>query len=130
MSVAAKSVGIVLVGVLALTIFVPTLRQFVARTLNSPETVTVSPQTEMAAIGDEREPQELKIVTLLGFDAIPAILDPKFATFDTARLWMGEREQVLGLSINGENKAYSIPLLSRHEIVNDTVGGVPVAITW
>jgi hypothetical protein len=39
-------------------------------------------------------------------------------------------EQVLALSINGESRAYSVPLLSRHEIVNDVVGGVPVAVTW
>ena len=39
-------------------------------------------------------------------------------------------ELVLGLSINGDTRAYSIPMLSAHEIVNDVVGGVPVAITW
>ena len=39
-------------------------------------------------------------------------------------------ELVLGLSINGESKAYSIPMLSSHEIVNDVVGGVPLAVTW
>ncbi len=71
-----------------------------------------------------------QMVTLLGFDAIPAILEPEFVTASEAEGWMLPGEQVLGLSINGESRAYSVPLLSRHEIVNDVVGGVPVAVTW
>ena len=71
-----------------------------------------------------------QMVTLLGFDAIPAILEPEFVTAAEADAWMATDEQVLGLSINGEHRAYSVPLLSRHEIVNDVVGGVPVAVTW
>ncbi len=43
---------------------------------------------------------------------------------------MRPEELVLGLSINGDHRAYSLPFLSSHEIVNDTVGGVPVAVTW
>ena len=39
-------------------------------------------------------------------------------------------EQVLGLSIDGDSRAYPIKMLSRHEIVNDVVGGKPVAVTW
>lgn len=74
--------------------------------------------------------QDYKIITLLGFDAIPAILSPEFVGVDVAEEWMSEDEQVIGLSINGDNRAYSIPMLSRHEIVNDVVGGEPVALTW
>ena len=43
---------------------------------------------------------------------------------------MASDERVLGVSINGDHRAYPLNLLSRHEIVNDTVGGVPVAVTW
>ena len=43
---------------------------------------------------------------------------------------MDPTEQVLGLSIGGEHHAYPISVLSRHEIVNDVVGGQPVAVTW
>ena len=70
------------------------------------------------------------IVTVLGYDAIPAILDPELAGAVEAEDWMAPSEQVIGISINGDHRAYSIPLLSRHEIVNDTVGGKPVAVTW
>jgi hypothetical protein len=37
---------------------------------------------------------------------------------------------VLGVEQDGEAKAYSISLLSRHEIVNDSIGGQPIAVTW
>lgn len=70
------------------------------------------------------------IITVLGYDAIPAILEPEFAEAMEAEEWMAPSEHVIGLSINGDHRAYSIPLMSRHEIVNDTVGGKPVAVTW
>ena len=70
------------------------------------------------------------IITVLGYDAIPAILEPKIVNIEEADEWMAPSEQVIGLSINGDHRAYSIPMLSRHEIVNDTVGGKPVAVTW
>ena len=95
-----------------------------------------NPPGEAVAInGDEAWKPEITeprydIMTVLGYDAIPAILDPEFASVTEAEEWMAPSEQVIGLSLNGDNRAYSIPLLSRHEIVNDTVGGKPVAVTW
>ena len=77
-----------------------------------------------------RQDQDYEIITLLGFDAIPAILAPEMVGADAADEWMADNEPVVGLSINGDNRAYSIPMLSRHEIVNDVVGGQPVAVTW
>lgn len=73
--------------------------------------------------------RELTIVTLLGRDGIPAIFDPLFRSPAETDNYRSD-ELVLGISINGDNRAYSIPFLSGREIVNDTVGGVPVAVTW
>ncbi len=73
---------------------------------------------------------DLKIVTVLGKDGIPAILDPQFLHSEDAASQMKANERVIGLSIDGDHRAYPLNLLSRHEIVNDTVGGVPVAVTW
>ena len=70
------------------------------------------------------------MITVLPFDAIPAILDPSFVTGDDAREQYSSDEMVLGLSIGDDSRAYSIPYLSSREIVNDVVGGAPVAITW
>lgn len=74
--------------------------------------------------------RELEIVRLLGKDAIPAILEAEFVSPEEADRWMAADEGVLGVSIGGEHKAYPITMLSRHEIVNDVVGGEPVAVTW
>jgi hypothetical protein len=37
---------------------------------------------------------------------------------------------VISFTLNGESKAYPLGILMRHEIVNDRVGGVPVAVTY
>ncbi|MCH7548683.1 MAG: DUF3179 domain-containing protein [Candidatus Krumholzibacteriota bacterium] len=37
---------------------------------------------------------------------------------------------ILGVLINGEARAYDLNLLNHHEIVNDEVGGTPVAAVW
>ena len=74
--------------------------------------------------------RDLEIVTLLPYDAIPAILAPEFITAEEADEKLDPESLVIGLSIDGDNRAYSIPTLSSYEIVNDTVGGKPVAATW
>ena len=71
-----------------------------------------------------------EIRTLLPKDGIPAIDDPKFTSAKEADKFMRPDEMVLGVSINGDSRAYSIPLLSSHEIVNDVVGGRKIAVTW
>ena len=76
------------------------------------------------------EVKGFQIVTVLPRDAISAITNPSFFPAPMAAEWMDDKEQVIGLEIGGEVKAYPINLLSRHEIVNDVVGGEPVAVTW
>jgi hypothetical protein len=63
-------------------------------------------------------------------DGIPAIDRPKFASPDDAARWLQPKEPVLALTINGDSRAYPLQILTWHEIVNDVVGGVPVAITF
>ena len=75
-------------------------------------------------------PREFEIVTLLDFDTIKAIDDPEFLSADEVGDTYRPNEKVIGVSIDGDNRAYSVPMLSRHEIVNDTVGGVKIAVTW
>ena len=43
---------------------------------------------------------------------------------------MSETEPVIGLVVNGDARAYPLKILIWHEIVNDTVGGVPVTVTY
>lgn len=69
------------------------------------------------------------IQTILPKDAIQAILNPSFEQADEAT-WLADSDSVIGVSINGDARAYPVPILSGREIVNDTVGGVPIAVTW
>ena len=67
---------------------------------------------------------------LLSRDSIQAIDDPRFGPASQAYRFMAADEQVIGVTINGDSRAYPIPVLSVHEIVNDMVGGEPIAVTW
>lgn len=70
------------------------------------------------------------IITVLPKDAIPAIDDPKFVSVKEADRLMKPEEPVLGLTDGTVTKAYSLWQLNRHEIVNDWIGKLPVAVTW
>ncbi len=78
----------------------------------------------------EADYADLEIITLLPRDGIPAIDNPEFITIDEADEAYDPDELVIGVAFNGEARAYSVPLLSNHEIVNDTVGGEKIAVTW
>jgi len=43
---------------------------------------------------------------------------------------MAPDEPVLGVSLDGEAKAYSLWQLDSHEIVNDSLAGTAIAVTW
>ncbi len=73
---------------------------------------------------------ELRLVTLLARDGIPAIDAPQFYTADEADREYAPDELVLGVVLEDESRAYSTDLLDRHEIVNDTLAGHPIAVTW
>ena len=65
-----------------------------------------------------------------GKDGIPALSDPQFIRAGQEQGIEG-REPVITVEIAGaEPRAYPIRYLTWHEIVNDTVGGVPVAVTF
>ena len=70
-----------------------------------------------------------EIVTVLPKDAIPAILSPSFDEAKKAS-WLKEKDAVVGVEFGGDSRAYPVASLSRHEIVNDRVGGIPIAVTW
>lgn len=64
-------------------------------------------------------------------DGIPSIDDPKFAGYGDARiLKMAPTEPVIGIVIEGQARAYPISILTWHEIVNDTLAGVPITVTF
>ncbi len=62
-------------------------------------------------------------------DGIPSIDTPEF-TEASQEYHVSDSDTVLGLEINGDVRAYPLSILVWHEIVNDNVGGVPVAVTY
>ena len=76
------------------------------------------------------EAREVSIYSLLPKDGIRSIDAPTFLSADEAEDQMADSELVLGLELDGEVRAYPINILSRHEIINDVVAGVPIAITY
>ena len=75
-------------------------------------------------------PRGVSLYTLLPKDGIRSIDEPRFVTVAEAAGDMTDGEFVIGVDINGDERAYPINVLSRHEIVNDTVGGRPIAVTY
>ena len=63
-------------------------------------------------------------------DGIPPIDEPKFTDFAEAVQFIAGREPVIALRVNGETRAYPLQILTYHEIVNDVIGGRPVAVTF
>ena len=97
----------------------------------SPPAATETPTLTEEPVAATAPERDLDIVTLLPFDGIPAIDNPHFfPDLETANMFYNEGELVLGVEIDGDARAYSVPLLSSHEIVNDVVGGKPIAVTW
>lgn len=62
-------------------------------------------------------------------DGIPPIDQPTFEPASEVD-WLTPDEPVLALSIDGEERAYPVQVMIWHEIVNDTVAGTPVSITY
>jgi len=69
------------------------------------------------------------VTRLLKPDAIPAIDEPKLIRAKDA-ISMAHEEQVIGVVIDGEARAYSTWYLDSHEIVNDRMKGSAIAVTW
>jgi hypothetical protein len=63
-------------------------------------------------------------------DAIPALTRPEFLSADQADRLLKRSERVLGVALNGEAKAYPLRILNWHELVNDSLGGQPVLVSW
>jgi hypothetical protein len=62
-------------------------------------------------------------------DGIPAIDEPRFERAEDVD-WLDDVEVVLSVTVKGETRAYPVQVLTWHEIVNDTIAGVPIAATY
>jgi hypothetical protein len=81
----------------------------------------------------------LAFVPLLGAAGLAHqnIFEKMFAPLAEARSapaaeakWVEEKDPVLAVALNGETAAYPVRQVAYHHIVQDVVGGVPVAVTY
>lgn len=63
-------------------------------------------------------------------DGIPPIDTPVFESPALASQWLGSREPGALVQLNGEARFYPLSIMTRHEIVNDAFGDIPVAVTF
>jgi len=63
-------------------------------------------------------------------DGIPSIDEPRFESIANAQAWLAPTSPVIALEVGGSARAYPMAILIWHEIVNDTLGGVPVVVTF
>lgn len=89
-------------------------------------------------LSDLRVPPGPLVAAGLPRDGIPALVEPPvMAAAKVAALNEGRRrkylvadDRVVGVSLGGESRAYPIRVLNWHEVVNDTLGGVAIAVTY
>ena len=62
-------------------------------------------------------------------DGIPDLANPTMISADEAD-YLAADERVFGVAINGDARAYPLRIVNAHEMVNDSVGGEPIALSW
>jgi hypothetical protein len=63
-------------------------------------------------------------------DGIPAIDFPRFESAAQAADWLEPQSPVLAVVIDGAARAYPLAILIWHEVVNDVLNDVPIAVTF
>ena len=64
-------------------------------------------------------------------DGMPALSDPALIpASEVGRSFLVGNDKVAGVSLGGETRAYPLRMLVWHEVVNDTVGGTPILVTY
>lgn len=64
-----------------------------------------------------------------GKDGIPALSNPQMTALSQAS-YLGDNDLVLGFKSGNDIRAYPHPILNWHEIINDDINGISVAITY
>lgn len=71
-----------------------------------------------------------EIVPVKHRDAIPSIDNPQFIRINTAKSYLSDLSPVIVVVVGDEARAYPLNILMWHEIVNDTIEGNPIAVTY
>lgn len=63
-------------------------------------------------------------------DGIPSVTDPAMESIASAAEWLNQRSPVIAVEIAGEARAYPLAILMWHEIANDELADIPIAVTF
>ena len=89
---------------------------------------------EFAAFLDPEAPRTISAQEVfwggVRVDGIPPLDSPRFLTAADAGAWILADDEIIGVEINGDARAYPRRIIDWHEMVNDTVGGVPVSLAY
>jgi hypothetical protein len=136
-----KSIAVVVVVVVAILSIVGIILSviIVIPTINTnPTSITITAggntNSAASATAEEKEKSIVPLDQIVSGgpppDGIPSIDNPKFISVQEASKFLEDSELVLGLNINGDIRAYPLQILVWHEIVNDEIGSIPVAVTY
>ena len=70
------------------------------------------------------------LVDVLSPGDIPPITGPVMGSLGTAAEWLGSDAPVIVVRDGKSARAYPLAILEQHEVVDETIAGVPVAITY
>jgi len=95
----------------------------------------IDPAFERFVGGERSDPDKMKIrleeITWGGVrvDGIPSLDNPKLISVQEAD-YLVDSDLVFGVEINGDIRAYPLRIMGWHEMFNETIGGVPVALAY
>ncbi len=77
-------------------------------------------------------PQGIPAIGFSGVESlgIPSTHPAKYETVSEAAEWLEPEEPVVLVEVGGQARAYPLQVLTWHEIANDTLGGLPIAVTF
>lgn len=70
-----------------------------------------------------------RIVPVLQADGIPAIDEPRCLPTGAVD-FLTDNAPVVVVEVNGDARAYPLEILTWHELVNDTIGGEPITVSY
>jgi len=98
----------------------------------APSQFLFQPRPDVQAVFDTSNlqlPQERLLSGGPPKDGIPSITDPATVSIMDADFMLDD-DRIVGVTLNGESRAYPIKVLNYHECYNDTLGGVPIAVIF
>jgi hypothetical protein len=133
-----KSIAVVVVAILSIVGVILSVIIVIPTINTNPTSITITAggntNSAASATAEEKEKSIVPLDQIVGGgpppDGIPSIDNPKFISVQEASKFLEDSELVLGLNINGDIRAYPLQILVWHEIVNDEIGSIPVAVTY